>query len=621
MGVRLVLLSAIAAAAVSAASAQNAQPTAAGVLARWRTAVHAEAAPRTGAAHRRAAVTEDGITRTDEVWVDRNGRYRRLSTSEFSSDDEVLVGDIAERRDWDGFVRGLDGTELERLHTEAFNASTLAFGPGAIFAHASVGEDRDHHAWTLTVTPPGGAQVTWSIDGATWLPTASSSLDGDGNRVTTVYSDWRRSGDVLSARALVSRGSDNGGTSQSVTSAAFERAPAATFTHLTPGPSDLTMSADAVRAPFTNEANHVVLQVSVNGRAPIGFILDTGDDTETLSTPRLAEMGVTSYGASQLVGGGNAAASSFARELTLTLPGAELRGQHGAVLDLSGLERALGVRIGGILGYDFISRFVLEIDYQNNVMTLHRRNWRYTGPGTTMPITFDGGIPRADVVLSVATKPRLPAHMIVDFGAADTMTLTAPFVAANDLIRLAGTNHTVFGSSGLEHQFFTQHNTRGRIDALHLNGLTLSSIPVSFSANTSGAYASASFAGTIGNGIYSRFRMIIDYGRRRIVFVPTPQSSAPFPDRTSFGVTLVAAGGDLHTYVVAGVRAGSPAETAGFHQDDVIAGIDDKSASQFALSELRAWLTQEGQHHIFHVVRGDARLDIAAAIHTVSIER
>ncbi len=112
-----------------------------------------------------------------------------------------------------------------------------------------------------------------------------------------------------------------------------------------------------------------------------------------------------------------------------------------------------------------------------------------------------------------------------------------------------------------------------------------------------------------------------DYGRRRIVFVPTPQSSAPFSDRTSFGVTLVAADGDLHTYVVAGVRAGSPAETAGFHQNDVIAGIDDKSASQFALSELRAWLTQEGQHHIFHVVRGDARLDIAAAVHTASIER
>src|SRR5262249_7844853 len=160
--------------------------------------------------------------------------------------------------------------------------------------------------------------------------------------------------------------------------------------------------------------------------------------------------------------------------------------------------RALGVKIGGILGYDFISRFVLDVDYQTNVITFHRRDWRYSGPGTRLPITFDGGIPRADVILSVRTKPRLPAHMIIDFGAADTMTFTAPFVAGNDLIHLAGTNQAVFGGAGLEHQFFTQHNTRGRIDALHLNTLTLPSLPVSLSANTSGAYASSSFAGTMG---------------------------------------------------------------------------------------------------------------------------
>src|SRR5262249_17676068 len=157
-----------------------------------------------------------------------------------------------------------------------------------------------------------------------------------------------------------------GGSTATLNSAAFER-PGAAFNRLAAGPSDVTMAADVVRIPFTNEASHVVVQISVNRRAPIGFVLDTGDDTETLSTPRLAEMGVTPYGASQLVGGGNAAASSFARDLSLSAPGVELVRQHATVLDLSGLERAFGVPIGGILGYDFISRFVVELDYQANV--------------------------------------------------------------------------------------------------------------------------------------------------------------------------------------------------------------------------------------------------------------
>ena len=452
----LSLVIALAAAPICVAFADPAPPSVSEIVAHWRGAVHASPA-REATAHWRARVHEDGIARTVDVWVGSSGRYRAASVSEFSSTDEVLAGNLAELRDWNGFVRAIDGAELRRLRTEAFNAAALAFGPNASdFLNSSVADSPDHSAWMVSVTPRGGAPVVWWIDKQTWLPGKSTERDGDGNEIVTTYARWEQAGSLLTPRHVEAMGADNGGAIYEI--AAFDMGGAGgRFARLTAGPSDVAMAGDVVRIPFTNEANHIVLQVSVNGHAPIGFVLDTGDDTETLSTPRLSAMGVTPYGASQLVGGGNAAASSFARDLTLSLPGVELRHQHGTVLDLSGLERAFGVPIGGILGYDFISRFVVEVDYQNNVLTLHRPTWRYFGRGTAVPITFDGGIPRADVVLSVATRPALAAHMIVDFGAADTMTLTSPFVAANDLIRLAGTNSTVFGSSGLEHQFFTQH--------------------------------------------------------------------------------------------------------------------------------------------------------------------
>jgi hypothetical protein len=89
---------------------------------------------------------------------------------------------------------------------------------------------------------------------------------------------------------------------------------------------------------------------------------------------------------------------------------------------------------------------------------LHKPDgWRYTGKGAIVPITFDDdGIPYVEAVLSVPTKPNLPAHMALDFGAADTITLTSPFAKANDLINLAGTNTNVLTTAGLEKQFFTQ---------------------------------------------------------------------------------------------------------------------------------------------------------------------
>jgi hypothetical protein len=617
---RTLLLSISALVLGAAAPAQSSAPTAAAIVAQWRSAMHADAAPLDRAAYWRASVSEDGLTHAEETWVDRSGRFANSDNSPFSADAEVLSASFALRRDWDGFVRDLEGDELRRLRTRAFNAATLTFGPNAAFTRALVGESDDHNAWTLTLTPANGAPTTWAIDKQSGLPRSSASTDGDGNTVIVAYTQWTGAGGVQRPTRFQSRGSDNGGADASVSSAGYEPPAAATFARLIAGPSDVAMASDEVRLPFRNEASHIVLQIQVNGHAPIGFIFDTGDDTETLSTPRLAEMGVTAYGASQLVGGGNAATSSFARDLTLSMGGVELRGQHATVLDLSGLERALGTPIGGILGYDFISRFVVEIDYQTDVMTLHPRGWRYDGRGAVVPISLDNGIPRADVILSVPTKPLLPAHMIVDFGAADTMTLTSPFVAANDLRRLAGTNRTVFGASGLENQFFAQHNTRGHIDALHLGALTLRAIPVSFSTNTSGAYASASFAGTIGNGVYSRFRAVLDYGRNQLILAPTPHSEDPFPERRSFGLTLIAGGADLHVYTAASVRGGSPAEAAGFRQNDVIAGVDDRPASAFTLSDLRDMLSRDGVHHVFHVLRGEQRSDIDATVTTASIE-
>jgi hypothetical protein len=145
------------------------------------------------------------------------------------------------------------------------------------------------------------------------------------------------------------------------------------FARLRPGPSDVVMASDVVTLPFTLEGNHIILEAQVNGRPAIGFILDTGDDHETINTPRLVSFGLTSYGGIRSEGGGGPVEMSFATGATFTFPGVELRGQHVSVLEQSGLERALGLRLGGLLGYDFLSRFVVEIDYKKKTLIAQAR--------------------------------------------------------------------------------------------------------------------------------------------------------------------------------------------------------------------------------------------------------
>src|SRR5439155_2330176 len=176
---------------------------------------------------------------------------------------------------------------------------------------------------------------------------------------------------------------------------------------------------------------------------------------------------------SATTGGGGTAEYDYSDGATFSLPGVEIRRQHVAVLDQSGLERALGVPLGGLLGYDFISRFVVEIDYDRRLVTLHDpKRWTYAGRGIIVPVTFDAGIPFAEGTISVPTKPAIPAYFVMDFGAAETATLTSPFVKANDLASLAGTSARVNRPAGLEKQFFAQNNVRGHLDRLALGGLT-----------------------------------------------------------------------------------------------------------------------------------------------------
>ena len=402
----------------------------------------------------------------------------------------------------------------------------------------------------------------------------------------------------------------------------LEPASATAFPQLKRGGSDVTMAAPSMKLSFTLEADYIILQAQVNGHEPIGFLVDTGDGHETINAPRASAFGLSTYGSTASYGGGNLEQLSIASGATFTFPGIELHNQHVDLLDQTGLEKALGIPLGGLLGYDFLSRFIVEIDYDAKLMTLHEPStWRYTGHGIAVPITFDNGIPFFDAQISVPAQPAIPAHMCMDFGAADTMTFNSPFVRDHDLIKLAGTNTRVPKAAGPETQFFAQSNMRGHIDVFRVGGLVAHSIPVSLSANTSGAYSDDSFAGTVGEGIYTRYHVFLDYPRHRAIFEPTAEASAPFPERKTYGLTLIANGDDLRTFLVTAIRAGSPAEKDGFLKGDIISGLDDKPATAFTLAQLRNTLLLAGETHQFKVDRAGLQTFLHTTVAVVSIDQ
>jgi hypothetical protein len=599
--------------------AQHSSVNAAQVVDRWRAAVHSDKASHSAVIT--TVSTEDGIAGTVQDWISKTDFHREVQRNVDESQ-LLLTTQRNERRDWNGWVRKVEGQELERFTTGLDEERVIAFGPPQEMGSAEVSESSDHSAYLLRYKPEGGWTTTWYIDAKTFLP-LKSLRPGEDSEITTTYSDWRNVNGVMTPyHAIVTETEKPDYTWDHKTVQYKNTLSKDTFAPLVPGPSDETLAPNAPPIPFTMEANHIVFNVSVNGRHPIAFLLDTGADQNVINSTHLDEFGLKTYAQTTTTGGGNSADYAYAAGATFTLPGVELRNQHVSAIDQTGLERALGVKFGGILGYDFISRFVIDIDYQSHLITLHDpRTWKYSGTGVMVPVIFDNGIPHAYGSIGVSTKPEIPAYFVVDFGAAETATLTSAFVKSNDLTRLAQTNATVNRPAGLESQFFAQNNVRGNLKRLTIGRLTVNNVPVNMSVNTKGAYASTNFSGTVGESIYSRYHCYLDYSNYRIILEPTPEANKPFPERETYGLTLLASGADLHTYTIAAVRPGSPAEADGFQKSDVISGEDGKNASEFTLRELRDTLTHAGQHHAFEVQRSGKQWTTNLEVRLVSIER
>lgn len=618
----LLILTAGACALASAVPAATANPQAAELLAKWRAAVHAHSGAVPPGVERVLTSNEQGI-RTEVVEeFSSEGDYHAIYNREFDTSEVVVTPKAAWRRDWNGFVRPMEDKELVRLKTEIREHAALLLGPPTEMREATVLSDTDHTLVLLRMPVPGGDTLDWYLDRDSGLP-VKSAKSGDDTRITTVYQKWQDTAGLVTPLIGKVTETDRPEFVWQTQSVRLRNDFSATeFDSPAPGPSDTRFNAPPQPIFFNFETDHIIFKVRLNGHKEIWFLLDTGADEEVINSKHFAEFGLEPYGKTVTEGGGGTAEYSYARHATFTLPGIEIRDQHVAVMDLSGLEKAYGMEIGGIFGYDFISRFVVEVDYEKKLITFHDRNsWQYSGNGRVVPITLVDGIPYSEAVISVPSKESIPAHMLLDFGAAETMTLTSPFVKANDLMRLAASNASVNKMAGLENQWFSQTNVRGRISRLNLSGLVIDSFPVNMSVNSTGAYASTSFAGTVGEGIFHRYHSFLDYARHRIIFEPTPEASKPYPERLSYGMTLLASGDDLHTYTIAGVRKDFPAEKDGFKKGDIVAALDGKPATDFTLGELRESLGQDGQHHSIKVRRDSTELVIPFDVRRESIDR
>lgn len=118
----------------------------------------------------------------------------------------------------------------------------------------------------------------------------------------------------------------------------------------------------------------LLVDVFVNAQETYQFTLDTGA-SQTVVSPELAQqMSIKDIKVDSIIGVGGTTQSSVGILKSLSVGEASLRNITVIVADIfSALSQAVGTKFDGILGFNFLSKFKLEIDYPNESLRFEER--------------------------------------------------------------------------------------------------------------------------------------------------------------------------------------------------------------------------------------------------------
>ena len=461
--------------------------------------------------------------------------------------------------------------------------------------------------------PAAGKPKRWSFDTQTGLLLRTETRHPKGKVLESAdYSDYRAVDGIrepFSIRQVDSDGTDfdikltevrhnipiddksfdkSAGHSHSAVSAnATKEKPQVRFT-----------SGNSAKIPFeyTDDDNEI-LKVRVNDSPPLNFTIDTGSDVFAIITARQAgKLGLTprnNYKVGGIVGDIEAASIPSAN---LSLPGVEALNQRLEVLISNVSTDADGPEIDGVLGLEFLKKFIVEIDYEaKTINLLSPENYRYSGPGEIISIKIQDGSPLVRAKMTSLSGKIIESYFEIDSGMGGTLLFCTPAVRKYGLLEEM---QTIQAPTSIETG--GEFNRRiGRAKSLQLGRFTIENPTVSLAQNVDRE------GGVIGEEILRRFKVIYDFSNRRIILEPNSHFKEPYEEDMSGMAVIPEMSGGQKVFRIRQILMNTPAAEVGLHEGDLIVAIDGKPSADFTAGRLARMFMQYGREFVLSIKRGD----------------
>ncbi|MEO7715302.1 MAG: aspartyl protease family protein [Capsulimonas sp.] len=313
-----------------------------------------------------------------------------------------------------------------------------------------------------------------------------------------------------------------------------------------------------VTVPMTLSFGHIFITVEINGKPGV-FVLDSGAGADILSTDAAKRLGVATLDTDRPIvttGVGGQQQTWLGRLETLKVGGAELKNSPVFLVDLPHVLKA-----DGLLGYEFLHRFVTTIDYQAKTVTFRDAPPSPT-EGTALPMALTGNVPGIDADLD-GKRGRFQ----IDTGDSGSVDVNTPFVKRHGLREKYHPRLDVVTGVGVGGE---DRSSVVRVPSMKVGPLTIKSAIVNLSMQTQGAFSTSDVAGTLGYDILSRFKITLDYKNKKVILADAGVNDKPFQyNRSGMGLSILG-----ETLKVGDVIAGSPAEQAGIAVGDEVIAVN-----------------------------------------------
>lgn len=327
----------------------------------------------------------------------------------------------------------------------------------------------------------------------------------------------------------------------------------------------------------------------------LNFIFDTGSGGISLDSMTTVALGISGTLSDKTIRGiAGIRQVKFAYNHKLHLPGLTVDSLNFHINDYEVLTSAYGEKIDGIIGFSFISRYILKIDYDSSKMHVYTKGtMKYPRGGFLLrPILTSIPVMTADIkdVREVRTR------FYFDTGAGMCLLLSNDFASDSAFTRPKRKWFTT-QAEGLGGKAPMR---QGVIKQIKIGPYRFRNVPTYIFEDQYNVTSYPYLGGLIGNDLLRRFNLIINYAKRDIYMLPNTHFKDVF-DYSYTGIGMYVIDGEIR---IIDVMPGSPAEDAGFKSEDIIMAVENnfsqsiqayKNLMQSPGQKLKVLVLREGE--------------------------